>query len=181
MIPGKKCLALGPGLGQAPETGELVRHIILASEIPLVVDADGLNNLVGRLQILQKAKAPVILTPHPGEMSRLISSDTRRIQQERVACAREFATRFKVHLVLKGARTVIAHPDGRVFINPTGNPGMAAGGMGDVLTGMIAGLVCQGASPTAAAQAGAYRNPTFRAPARPDPAGSAATGGRAAP
>jgi hydroxyethylthiazole kinase-like uncharacterized protein yjeF len=156
LIPGKKCLALGPGLGQAPETGELVRHIIQASKIPVVVDADGLNNLAGRIEILQKAKAPVILTPHPGEMARLINSDTRRIQQDRLTCAREFATQFKVHLVLKGARTVIAHPDGRVFINPTGNPGMAAGGMGDVLTGMIAGLVCQGASPGAAAQAAVY-------------------------
>jgi hydroxyethylthiazole kinase-like uncharacterized protein yjeF len=156
LIPGKKCLALGPGLGQAPETGELVRHIIQASEIPVVVDADGLNNLADRVQILKKVKAPVILTPHPGEMARLIHSDTRRIQQDRVACAREFATRFKVHLVLKGARTVIAHPDGRIFINPTGNPGMAAGGMGDVLTGMIAGLVCQGVPPGAAAQAGVY-------------------------
>ena len=156
LIPGKKCLALGPGLGQAPETGELVRHIIQASKIPVVVDADGLNNLAGRIEILQKAKAPVILTPHPGEMTRLVNSDTRRTQQDRLTCAREFATQFKVHLVLKGARTVIAHPDGRVFINPTGNPGMAAGGMGDVLTGMIAGLVCQGASPGAAAQAGVY-------------------------
>jgi len=156
LIPGKKCLAIGPGLGQAPETAELVRHIIAASEIPVVVDADGLNNLAGCVQILSKAKAPVILTPHPGEMARLINSDTRRIQQDRVASAREFAAQFKVHLVLKGARTVIAHPDGTVYINPTGNPGMAAGGMGDVLTGMIAGLVCQGVSPDAAAQAGVY-------------------------
>jgi len=156
LMSGKKCLAVGPGLGQEPETGELVRGIIKDSEIPVVVDADGLNHLAGKMQILQKAKAPLILTPHPGEMARLVDSEVSTVQRDRVKCAREFAAGYNVHVVLKGARTVVAHPDGRVFINPTGNAGMASGGMGDVLTGIIAGLVAQGLSVEAAAHAGTY-------------------------
>jgi hydroxyethylthiazole kinase-like uncharacterized protein yjeF len=156
LIPGKKCLAVGPGLGQEPETGELVRKIIKDSKIPVVVDADGINHLAGRVEILQKTKAPVIITPHPGEMARLLDAEVSTVQNDRVKCAREFASGFNVHVVLKGARTVIAHPDGRVFINPSGNAGMASGGMGDVLTGIIAGMLVQGLSPENAAQAGTY-------------------------
>jgi len=156
LMPGKKCLAVGPGLGQEPETGELVRKIIKDSKIPVVVDADGINHLAGRVEILQKAKASVIITPHPGEMARLLDAEVSTVQNDRVKCAREFASGFNVHVVLKGARTVIAHPDGRVFINPSGNAGMASGGMGDVLTGIIAGMLVQGLSPETAAQAGTY-------------------------
>jgi ADP-dependent NAD(P)H-hydrate dehydratase / NAD(P)H-hydrate epimerase len=156
LMAGKKCLAIGPGLGQEPETGELVRRIIKDSEIPVVVDADGINHLAGRLEILQRTKAPVILTPHPGEMARLVDAEVSTVQSDRVKCAREFAVGCRVHVVLKGARTVIAHPDGRVFINPTGNSGMASGGMGDVLTGIIAGMVTQGFSPETASHAGTY-------------------------
>ena len=154
--PGKKCLAIGPGLGQDSDTGEFVRKIIQSSKIPVVVDADGLNNLAGRLQILLKVKTPVILTPHPGEMARLLDTEVSKVQQDRIKCSRDFAARYKVHIILKGARTVIAHPDGRVFINPTGNAGMASGGMGDVLTGIIAGLMAQGLSPEASAHTGVY-------------------------
>jgi NAD(P)H-hydrate epimerase len=153
---GKKCLALGPGLGQAAGTQRLVRRIIVHSPIALVVDADGINALAGHTHILKKASAPIILTPHPGEMARLLDTRTMMVQQDRIGCARDFATEFKVHLVLKGARTVIAHPDGRVFVNPTGNAGMASAGMGDVLTGLIAGLATQGTNPGCAALAGVY-------------------------
>jgi len=156
LMPGKRCLAIGPGLGQASETRRLVRKIIEKSQIPVVVDADGINNLAGRIQILKKARAPIILTPHPGEMARLLNVDTGRIQQERINSARNFAVEFNVHIVLKGARTVVAHPDGRIFINTTGNSGMASGGMGDVLTGIIAGQIAQGLSPESAAHAGVY-------------------------
>jgi len=156
LMEGKKCLAIGPGLGQDPETGKLVRRIIEDSRIPIVVDADGINHLAGRVEILQKSKVPVILTPHPGEMGRLAEAEVSMVQSDRVKCAREFAVNCRVHVVLKGARTVIAHPDGRVFINPTGNAGMASGGMGDVLTGIIAGLLAQGFSPETACHAGVY-------------------------
>jgi NAD(P)H-hydrate epimerase len=153
---GKKCIALGPGIGQAPETRELVGRIITDSRIPLVIDADGLNNLTGQEQILKNCKAPVILTPHPAEMARLIDDTVAFVQQNRVSCARALAQKLNVHLILKGAKTVVAHPDGRVFINSTGNAGMASGGMGDVLTGIIAGLVAQGLTPEKAAHAAVY-------------------------
>ncbi|MBW2740195.1 MAG: NAD(P)H-hydrate dehydratase, partial [Deltaproteobacteria bacterium] len=147
LIAGKKCLAIGPGLGTASGTKNLVIRIIRECSIPLVIDADGLNNLIDNIHILKNLKRPVILTPHPGEMSKLIGGPVSFIQNDRINCARNFAKKFKVHVVLKGARTVIAHPDGKVLINPTGNPGMASGGMGDVLTGIIAGFVAQGYSP----------------------------------
>ncbi len=159
LLPGKRCLALGPGIGTADGTRSLVHRLVAECRIPLVIDADGLNCLAGGAKILKDfatPASPAILTPHPGEMARLIDATTREVQQDRVACARDFAKEFNVHLVLKGARTVIAHPDGEVFINPTGNPGMASGGMGDVLTGLIAGLIVQGCSPRIASRVGAY-------------------------
>jgi len=152
----KKCIAIGPGLGTADGTQALVRRIIKESRIPVVVDADGLNCLVGHTRMLKNLDTPIIVTPHPGEMARLMETTTRFIQKDRIACARDFAKKIGVHVVLKGARTVIAHPDGRVYINPTGNSGMASGGMGDVLTGMIAGLITQGQSIESAAHAGVY-------------------------
>ena len=156
LMKGKKCLAIGPGLGQAEKTKKLVHKIVKSSSIPLVVDADGLNNLAGQAQILKSARAPVILAPHPGEMARLMNADVGVVQQDRIKCARDFAVAYKVQKYRNGARTVIAHPDGRVFINPTGNAGMASGGMGDVLTGIIAGLITQGLSPEEACRAGVY-------------------------
>jgi NAD(P)H-hydrate epimerase len=153
---GKTCLAIGPGIGQAMETRSLVAKIIPQIEIPMVIDADGLNNVAGRTPLLKKLKAPAVLTPHPGEMARLIDSTPAAVQQNRLACARDFATQFGVHVVLKGAATVISHPDGTAFVNPTGNPGMASGGMGDVLTGILAGFITQGFSPEAAAHAAVY-------------------------
>jgi ADP-dependent NAD(P)H-hydrate dehydratase / NAD(P)H-hydrate epimerase len=153
---GRRCLALGPGIGTETETGDLIEGLIPKSPIPLVIDADGLNLLAGCSDILNKAGAPVILTPHPGEMARLTGRPVAEIMEDRVAAARSFATTHGVILVLKGARTLVAAPDGRVWVNISGNSGMASGGMGDVLTGVIAGLVTQGFPPDAAACLGVY-------------------------
>ena len=153
---GKACLAIGPGIGQAAETRSFIQKIISEIEIPMVIDADGLNHLMGQTRLLKNLKAPAVLTPHPGEMARLVNANPAEVQQNRLKCAREFATDFNVHVVLKGAATVIAHPDGSVYVNPTGNSGMASGGMGDVLTGVLAGFITQGFTPEAAAHAAVY-------------------------
>jgi NAD(P)H-hydrate epimerase len=152
----KNALAIGPGMGDAKPTQNLVRKLIQASHVPVVIDADGLNALVGNLSFLKKLKAPVVMTPHPGEMARLVGKTSSQVQEDRVGEARGFAQTHGVHLVLKGAKTVIAHPDGAVFVNPTGNPGMASGGMGDVLTGIISGLIVQGLPVWKAVNAGVY-------------------------
>jgi NAD(P)H-hydrate epimerase len=152
----KNVLAIGPGMGTAKSTRNLVRRLIQTSKIPVVIDADGLNALVGGLSFLRKLKVPVVLTPHPGEMARLVGKTASKIQKNRIGEARRFSANYGVHLVLKGARTVIAHPDGAVFVNPTGNPGMASGGMGDVLTGIISGLMVQGIPVWEAVNAGVY-------------------------
>ena len=152
----KNCLALGPGLGVDAATAKMVHQLIDQSSVPMVIDADGLNHLAGQLGILESRQAEVVLTPHPGEMSRLSGKSISAIQANRIDSARSFACEHKVHLVLKGARTVVAHPDGRVYVNPTGNSGMASGGMGDVLTGAIAGLLTQGLAPELAARCGVY-------------------------
>jgi len=136
----KNVVAIGPGLGQDPETVQFVRMMVEQTPLPMVVDADGLNALAGRPT---RYRWPRIFTPHPGEMSRLNGRTIAEIQADRIATARSFATERDVHLVLKGNRSVIASPDGRVWINPTGSPSMATGGTGDVLTGLVAGLVAQ--------------------------------------
>lgn len=142
---GKQALAVGPGLGTDEGTGDLVRQLLAETALPTVVDADALNHLAGHLDVLAaRAGCATILTPHPGEMARLCGLDTTAVQADRIGVARDFACAQRVVLVLKGARTVIALPDGRVFINASGNAGMASGGMGDVLTGLIGALLAQG-------------------------------------
>lgn len=136
----KNVIALGPGMGQDPDTVEFIRRVVVELRAPMVIDADGLNALAGHRLI---GNAPRILTPHPGEMSRLSGNTIAKIQADRIGTARGYAQEHGVHLVLKGNRSVIAAPDGRAWINPTGSPAMATGGTGDVLTGMIAGLVAQ--------------------------------------
>ncbi len=153
---GKNVAAVGPGIGLDPETGEMVRSLIRKIRIPVVLDADGINHLARDLDSLKKARAAVILTPHPGEMARLTGLSGSELKTRRIDVARKFAGEFGVILVLKGARTVIAEPEGRAWINPTGNPGMATAGTGDVLTGMIAGLIAQGMKPLQAALLGVY-------------------------
>lgn len=152
----KNGLAIGPGLGTGKPTMNLVRKLIQDSPVPVVVDADGLNALAGNLAFLKDLEVPVVMTPHPGEMARLIKKKPSQVQQDRIGLSRSFATTHKVYLVLKGAKTVVAYPDGTILINQTGNPGMASGGMGDVLTGMISGLIVQGLPVDEAINTGVY-------------------------
>ena len=152
----KQALALGPGLGTRNPTKKLVSKLIEKSDVPLIIDADAINCIAQNPEILKKKKSPAILTPHPGEMARLCNMTTRDIQADRIGIASQFAKTYDIILVLKGAQTVISFPDGRSAICPTGNPGMASGGMGDVLTGMIAGFCAQGFSPENASLAGVY-------------------------
>jgi len=156
LLADKRCLAIGPGLGTSRETGRLVARLIAESPVPMVIDADGLNLIAADPKILLKRQTSIVLTPHPGEMARLSGVPTSDIQNDRVAHARYFAQHYRVCVVLKGAATAVALPDGAVHLNPTGNPGMAAGGMGDVLTGIIAGLIAQGSTSEDAARAGVF-------------------------
>ncbi len=152
---GKTCLALGPGMGTEPATVDVVTRVVTNCKIPMIIDADGLNCL-SKAGLPLKTQAPLILTPHPGEMARLSGQTTAAVQSDRVNSARGLALANKAVVVLKGARTIVAGPDGRCGINLSGNPGMAAGGMGDVLTGLIAGFLAQGFSPLEAAQAAVW-------------------------
>jgi hydroxyethylthiazole kinase-like uncharacterized protein yjeF len=133
-------LAIGPGLGTSEASVELVKRMYREAAVPAVVDADALNALAGDLPPTDKIR---ILTPHPGEMSRLTGKPTKEVQADRLGIARKFAADCGATLVLKGDRTVIAFPDGETWINPTGSPSMATGGTGDILTGMIAGMIAQ--------------------------------------
>jgi len=135
---GKTVIAIGPGLGRAPQIAAMVHALAGTFEGPMVLDADALVGQVGGVPSRVR-----ILTPHPGEMARLTGNTTAEVQADRIGTARTYATQHGVTLVLKGQRTVIAFPDGRVWINPTGTPAMGKGGSGDILTGMIAGLVAQ--------------------------------------
>ncbi len=137
-------LAIGPGLGSAPGTREFIRQLVDRATMPLVIDADGLTAFAGDPEHLAGREGrDVIITPHPGEMARLVGMSTDEVQASRLEIARNFAVAHHVFVVLKGHRTLIATPDEKVFINPTGNPGMATGGTGDILTGMIAAWLAQ--------------------------------------
>jgi NAD(P)H-hydrate epimerase len=147
-------LAIGPGISRNEETAEVVRTVVSESDVPVVLDADGLNAFEGRAEDLNRKerkgtakgaeKSPtLVLTPHPGEMARLTGLSTKDIQRDRVNIARKFAQQHQVILVLKGDRTIVASPDGQAWVNPTGNPGMATGGTGDILTGIVAGILAQ--------------------------------------
>jgi hydroxyethylthiazole kinase-like uncharacterized protein yjeF len=153
---GKRAVALGPGLSLHPETQALVRA--LAPQLPcsLVIDADGLNAIAGHETATVTRQEPTVLTPHPGEMARLLGSTVGRVEVDRPAAARETARRYRAWVVLKGAHTLLADPDGRLWINTTGNPGMATGGTGDVLTGVLGALLAQSLSLPNAATAAIY-------------------------
>jgi NAD(P)H-hydrate epimerase len=149
LIAGKTVLALGPGLGQSEQTLKLIHSLLDGTRIPVVIDADALNlmashgGLLTELGRSAKDGRTVVLTPHPGEMARLTGLTVAEVQGRRLEVARDIAQRLGMTLVLKGARTLIAHPDGRVAVNTSGNPAMAKGGSGDVLTGVVAGLLAQ--------------------------------------
>jgi NAD(P)H-hydrate epimerase len=137
-------IAVGPGLGQAPSTAAFVQALVERTGVPMVVDADALNAFAGDPErLMGREEVAVVITPHPGEMARLMNTTIEAIQHDRVRAARDFAVAHRVHVVLKGHRTVIAGPDGRTFVNLTGNSGMATGGTGDLLTGMIAAWFAQ--------------------------------------
>ncbi|MGH9524843.1 MAG: NAD(P)H-hydrate dehydratase, partial [Terriglobales bacterium] len=140
---GKAVVALGPGISRNPETVQLIHSTVAKCTVPLVLDADGLNAFEGRAQLLNGSKRPLVITPHPGEMARLTRLSIAEIQKDRMGVARKFAAEHQCIVVLKGHRTLIAEPGGHVWVNTTGNPGMATGGTGDVLTGFIAGMVAQ--------------------------------------
>ncbi len=152
----KSVLAIGPGLSQHPETVALVHSLVRESDAPTVIDADGINALSKSKDILSSLSPQTVLTPHPGEMARLIDETVGALERDRIGIAQRFAETHNLTLVLKGAPTVIAGSNGEVWINSTGNAGMATGGMGDVLTGLIAGLIAQGASSFDAAVLGVY-------------------------
>ncbi|MBI2227893.1 MAG: NAD(P)H-hydrate dehydratase [Deltaproteobacteria bacterium] len=152
----KDALLFGPGIGVTEAARNALRWLLKNLDMPWVIDADGLTNLALDVDRLRSARTAPVITPHPGEMARVIGRDTAAINKDRVGAAQFFAVEHRCHVVLKGARTVIATADGRVFINPTGNPGMASGGMGDVLAGMLAALLGQGFSSQDAMNLGVY-------------------------
>jgi NAD(P)H-hydrate epimerase len=149
LVAGKTVLAVGPGLGQGSGAAKVVAMALEETDLPIVIDADALNvlssrqTLIGKLAKAGKGGRPIVLTPHPGEMARLAGRSVKEIQSDRPESARSFAREHGVTLVLKGAHTLIARPDGYVAVNTTGNPAMAKGGSGDMLTGLIAGLIAQ--------------------------------------
>ncbi len=140
----KKAVIIGPGVGTFKETQSLILKLLKTMNLPIILDADGLTALATQPKIFPTTNRSLVLTPHPGEMARIIRSTPKEVQEDRIGISRNFAQSHHVHLLLKGYRSLIATPKGEVFINPTGNPGMASGGTGDVLTGMIGGFICQG-------------------------------------
>jgi hydroxyethylthiazole kinase-like uncharacterized protein yjeF len=160
---GKDAVVLGPGLGQDAATRDFARGFIAKCAAPLVIDADGLNALaaeraarVSAAAMLSKRSRPTVVTPHPGEMARLVGSDAAHVQRGRLDVARAFAAQSHAVVVLKGQRTVVADPEGRAAVNPTGNPGLATGGTGDVLAGILGALLARGHEPWLAATAAVY-------------------------
>lgn len=152
----KDALVLGPGLSTHGDMSELVTGILESYDGPIVIDADGLNVLVPDVSVLNGARGTVIITPHPGEMGRLCGKTSAEVQHDRVGIAREFARDHGVTVVLKGARTVTAFPDGKTVINSSGNPWMASGGQGDVLSGVLGGLLAHRIDPGDAIPLGVY-------------------------
>ncbi|MEK6790327.1 MAG: NAD(P)H-hydrate dehydratase [Deltaproteobacteria bacterium] len=152
----KAAIVIGPGLGLSAGSTSLVLSVIERAGAPVVIDADGLNAMAASIAALKKAKAPLVLTPHPGEAGQLLGKDIAAIQSDRVSATRTLAEHTGAIVLLKGASSVIASPDSDIYIVPTGNPALATAGTGDVLSGVIAGLLSQGLSPIEAASCGAY-------------------------
>jgi len=155
-LQGKQALAMGPGISTNEDTATLVKELLVKARCPVVLDADAITAVSEDPAILRKAEIPLVLTPHPGEMARICHCTVSDVQRNRLESASRFSREYGVVLVLKGHRTIIAAPDGKLAINSTGNPAMASGGMGDTLTGIIAGLLAQGFDPFQAACLGVY-------------------------
>ncbi len=143
LLKGKRALAIGPGLTTNVETQQFVREVVAKRDVPIILDADGLNAFAGRAQDLNNGHGGIALTPHPGEMARLLGCGIPDVQAQRLEVARKSAADWNAIVILKGHQTIVAAPDGQVFVNSTGNPGMGTGGTGDVLTGMLAGATAQ--------------------------------------
>jgi ADP-dependent NAD(P)H-hydrate dehydratase / NAD(P)H-hydrate epimerase len=143
LLKGKSVIAIGPGVSQHPETSELVRELVKGQRQPMVLDADGLNAFRGHAQELNGKGRSLVITPHPGEMARLAGCSIAEVQADRINVARNFSREHDLIVVLKGHRTLVAQPNGEVWVNTTGNPSMATGGTGDILTGMVAGITAQ--------------------------------------
>lgn len=156
LLKGKSALLLGPGLSTHPSTAAFVLGLLAKVGIPTVIDADGLNIVAAKLEALDRLRGRAVLTPHPGEFARLVGRSSEEVLKHRLEITPEFAVRHGVTVVLKGHRTLIAGPDGRVFVNPTGNPGMATGGTGDVLSGIIAAQIVQEKDPLGAVLSAVY-------------------------
>jgi len=152
--------AVGPGLSTEDDIKEVVHSIVKNSKVPIVLDADGINVLAEDLSVLKELKTQMVITPHPGEMARLLGATVKEVQEDRINIARSFSKEYGVITVLKGSRTIIASPEGEIYINTTGNAGMATGGSGDVLTGIIASFIGQGLKPLDAAVVGVYLHGT---------------------
>lgn len=148
--------AIGPGMSRYNEANAIVRFVLERAGVPVVIDADGLNALQGDVDILKERQIPVVLTPHPGEMARLTGKTIEEIQANRIDCAAHYAQEWGTTIVLKGNKTVVAEPTGEIYLNITGNPGMSTAGSGDVLCGIITGLISQGLKPAKAAAIGVY-------------------------
>jgi len=140
---GKSVVAIGPGISREPQTAELVRGLVARLRVAMVVDADGLNAFDGRTDELNGRGRTLAITPHPGEMARLAGLSIPDVQKDRLGVARKFAREHELIVVLKGHRTLVVRPDGEAWVNTTGNPGMSTGGTGDILTGMVAGMIAQ--------------------------------------
>lgn len=149
-------VVIGPGLTVHADTTALCRALLEEIHCPCVLDADALNALSSAPEVIRGAAAPLVLTPHPGEMGRLLGCSTQEVQDDRLAAAQKAVQQFQQTIILKGARSIIAAPDGTLAINPTGNPGMATGGMGDVLAGLLGALLAQGLNPVRAAKAATF-------------------------
>ena len=144
LLKGKTALVIGPGLSRNEETTRLVQTLVTEAELPILIDADGVNAFIGAVDLLHGEGREITITPHPGEMARLLNISASEVVKERLKIAKRFAEEHKIWVVLKGYRTIIASPAGEIYINPTGNPGMASGGTGDVLSGIVGGLLAQG-------------------------------------
>ena len=152
----RQAVVIGPGMGRHEDTDKFIRDFVRQCTVPMIIDADALNALAEDPNVLRDAHAPSVVTPHPGEMARLLHSDIPSIQRDRENIALCFAAKFNCVVCLKGFETIIASPGEKAFVNPTGTSGLATGGTGDVLAGLLGGLMAQGMQPLPAAQLGVY-------------------------